>query len=348
MTRPFDNAVPRLSDVAREAGVSRMAAAHVINGTGGATVRVSAATRQRIVAAAERLNYRPNRIAQQLRGARSHVLGVIYDTWNLTVMSARLAALDRHAAQQGYRLMIGQVHGDPAGIQEYLADFRSYGAEGIICLFDLLQGHERTLRPLFDRQQRVVFYGQRLVEHAGCVRVDTADAVRQVVAHLRERGRQRPALLLWNAADPRSILRRQGFLAELKTQKLPLDKERFWSAESGPENPSPETLDQAIDALVQQQGADALITDDDVWAVRLIQRLKQRGYRVPDDVAVVGYDNLELSTVIDPALTTVDQNHEACAEALLRLLREMLEQEEPASMGREITIPPKLIVRQST
>ena len=85
-------------------------------------------------------------------------------------------------------------------------------------------------------------------------------------------------------------------------------------------------LDRALDALVGDNGADALIADDDMWAVRLMQRLKDRGKRVPRDVAVVGYDNLDLATVIDPSLTTVDQNHSAYAHAAIDMVIGMYEQ----------------------
>lgn len=348
MKQSSKKSAPRLIDVALEAGVSRMAAAHVINGTGGSTVRVSQPTRQRILEAAARLNYRPNRIAQQLRGAKSRMLGVIYDTASTAVMWARLTALDREAVRHGYRLMIGQVRSDPEGIQEYFNDFFGRGLDGVICLFDPLRTYEHTIRPMIDRAAHVVFFGRRFAEGAACVRVDTTDGVRQSVAHLVERGRQRPGLVVWNAEDQRSVFRREGFFAELEARKLPIEKQRIWAADTGPEDPSLETLDRAIDALVGQFDADSLIIDDDVWAVRFIQRLKDRGLRVPEDVAVIGYDNLEMGTVVDPPLTTIDQDHEACARAILELLLAMIEGKDSGSSQREIIIRPKLIVRKST
>ena len=90
----------RLSDVARSAGVSRVTVSHVLHGSG-SNVRVRDATRERVLQAARQMGYRPNRTAQQLRGARSKILGVIVDTWNLPVMSSRLAALEQEATRQG-------------------------------------------------------------------------------------------------------------------------------------------------------------------------------------------------------------------------------------------------------
>src|SRR5262245_955819 len=107
---------PRLIDVARQAGVSRATAAQVLNASGGQSVRVSEATRKRVLAVARAVDYRPNRVAQQLKGGRSRLLGVLLDSVNMEVMSNRLAALERRARQQGYRLTIGQVHQDPGAV----------------------------------------------------------------------------------------------------------------------------------------------------------------------------------------------------------------------------------------
>ncbi len=85
-----------------------------------------------------------------------------------------------------------------------------------------------------------------------------------------------------------------------------------------------------------------------VWAAGLIQRLKDRGLRVPADVAVVGYDNLDVATVIDPPLTTVDQNHPEYAKAALDLAIKMNEDDTLPPTQRTVTIQPRLIVREST
>ncbi len=337
----------RLADVAKGAGVSRVTVSHVLHGSG-ANVRVSEATRERVRRIARQLGYRPNRSAQQLRGARSKILGVIVDTWNMPVMSSRLAALEQEATRRGYRLIIGQARNDPDRVREYLEDFGGRAVEGILCLVDLMRGYEKRLRPLFDRDTHLVFHGRPIVKGAACVRVDTSDGVRQSVAHVLDRGRQRPSLVLWNMADERSRLRREGYLAELAARALAADKGLIWSARSASGVPSLEVVDRAIDTLIVRHAADALIADDDVWAARLIQRLKDRGFHVPSDVAVVGYDNLRLATVIDPPLTTVDQNHAAYAHAALDLAIRIHRGDALPRAERIVTVQPKLIVRDST
>lgn len=334
-------------DVARQAGVSRVTVSHVLHGSG-ANVRVSQRTRDRVLRAARQLNYKPNRSAQQLRGARSGILGVIVDTWNVPVMSVRLSALEHEARERGYRLIIGQSRRNAEQVREYLDDFSSRGTDGVFCLLDLMHGDEEVLHPFFDAEAHLVFHGKPIVEGAGCVRVDTASGVRQSLGHLLDRGQQLPALVLWNLADERAVLRHEAYVAELTARGHSVDPQLIWSPESPSLSPTIEELDLAIHMLVTDRGADALVADDDMWAARLIQRLKNAGYRVPDDVAVVGYDNLDMATVIDPPLTTVDQNHQAYARAALDLIIALCEHGSIPETERTITIEPKLIVRDST
>ena len=204
------------------------------------------------------------------------------------------------------------------------------------------------MQPLFQGRQNVIFHGRPLDENGMCVRVDTEDGVRQSVAHLLERGRNRIGLLLSHSTDEFMTLRRQGYAAEFAARGLSLEPNLVWCAEAESGLPDAEALDRAIDILVIQERADAVIAADDVWAVRLIQRLKARGYRVPTDVAVVGYDNLDLATVIEPALTTVDQDHAAYGRAVIKMLRQLIEQGSVEPAARTAVIKPRLVVREST
>ena len=179
----------RLIDVAKRAGVSGATISHVLHGSGG-NIRVSEATRRRVLRVARQLSYKPNRNAQQLRGMRSRILGVIVDTWNMPVMSNRLSALEQEATRRSYRLIIGQGRNDPQRIREYLDDFESRGVEAILCLVDLMRGDQQKLHPLFGAGAKLVFHGKPIVPGAACVHVDTVHGVRQ---SLSPRARPRAA-----------------------------------------------------------------------------------------------------------------------------------------------------------
>jgi len=337
---------PTLSDIAREAAVSRSAAARVLLGTGGDHVRVAASTRTRIEAVARRLRYAPNRQAQQLRGASSKTIGVILDSLNAPVMSQRLFALEAAASRRGYRLLIGQTHGQMDTLREYAADFMGRAVEAVLCLFDLAPGRDERARQCFGKFRKVVFHGRPAWPGGFCVRVDTEAALRDGVEHLIGRGKNRLALSLWNgASDELMALRQQVFEESMTRHKV---RGVVWDAASDGSVPDPGVLDRGIAFMVGKCRADAILASNDIWATRLMLQMQKNGLRVPEDVAVVGYDNLDIASVISPSLTTVDQCHEDYAVAALELLLAVAAGIRLPAGQRIRTIAPRLVVREST
>jgi len=329
-------------DVAARAGVSRATAAQILNHSGGASVRVGANTRARVLEIARAMNYRPNRIAQQLKGVRSKTLGVILDTVNIPVMYQRLAALERKASALGIRLMIGQVHQDPEVMSAYLHDFGSRGIEGLVCLFDLIRGYEKTLQPLFADVSNVVFHGKAMVNGGMCVRVDGQLGSYLLARRLIERGCKRIGWEFWSPDDEMGDVRRAGYEKALKEAGLPVEQRLLFYPEQRSQSPTPSGIEQALRHLIDREKCDAIMCSNDLWAVGLVQALKSRGLSVPGDVAVTGYDNLDVSAIVDPGVTTIDQYHEAYADAVIELIMN------PAARGEgRVTVTPELVVRQS-
>ena len=333
-----------LADVAQAAGVSRTTAAKVLLGTGGDHVRISQNTFRLVSEAAATLQYRPNRAAQRLAGGSTSTFGILMDTVNAPVMNDRLSAIEHEASSRGYRLLIGQLQGRTSVLGDYLADFDSRGVDAIFCLFDLTLERNTRLLPLTGSRRDIVYHGMPLREDGFCVRVDTAQAIGMLVDHLVETGHRRIGIELSNLNDRLIMLRRDAYCNALTARGRPVDETCIWSSAAGTQPASAAQVDEAITALVDGGNADAIIATNDLWAVRLIQALKRRRIKVPRSVAVTGYDNLELSTVIEPALTTIDQDHPAYAKAALDLLIAAAGH----GSGDTLTIRPRLIVREST
>jgi len=337
----------RLVDIAEKAGVSRAAVGHILNNSGMNNVRVSDETRERVLKIAKELDYRPNRAAQQLRGMPTRMLGVILDTVNLSVFSARLAAIEAEAHTRGYRLVIGQVHHDPTEIQAYLDDFADRGMDAVLCLFDVMQDIRPLLQEVLGSNTRVVLHAAPLHKNQPCVRVDTSSAINQLVAHLVERKRKRIGLQLWSETDSLMALRREAWHQAMMNQNLSDEEGLVWLSPEAVQKPSRDAIDLCIQQLVIEHKADAIIASNDEWAVRLIQGLRRWGYEVPSDIAVTGYDNLDIADVIEPSLTTIDQCHAQYAVAALDLAEGLLKGTLTPSERTRI-IDPKLVVREST
>lgn len=338
-----------LVDVAKLAEVSRTTAAKVLLGTGGDHVRIGADARKRVKKAAESLQYRPNRAAQRLAGGHTQTLGILMDTVNAPVMNDRLAALEKEASLRGYRLLIGQLHGDTNTLNDYIADFDSRGVDAIFLLFDVTRGREDRLKPILGNRSDIVLHGKPLGKIGYCVKVDTARAVISLVEHLRKCGCRKIGLQLEDLNDELMQTRKTSYKTALQQCGLPQDSSLIWTAKKNEVSSEPATINAAIDQLVATAEADSIIASNDIWAVRLIQGLKARGYRVPQDVAVTGYDNLDLATIIDPPLTTIDQQHQQYAKAAIDMLISITSADSKLHLHQKtVTIAPQLIIRASS
>lgn len=336
---------PTLANVAKAAGVSRSAAARALLGTGGEHVRVSAATRERIEVTARQLHYSPNRLAQQLRGAASRTIGVILDSVNLPVMTQRLWALESEAQRHGYRLLVGQTHGQSDVLQEYVADFSGRGVEAVLCLFDLSPGRDERAKACFGKFRKVIFHGRPAWSGGYSVRVDTETAIRACVDHLVASGKKAPALCLWNSTqDEMMILRRTAFIEQTARHQL---ESIIWDAAADSETPTPEVLDRGIESMIQQSKADAILATNDAWAAQFILRLQKQGFRIPEDVAIIGFDDLDIARIVSPPLTSIDQRHAEYARSAMELILELVANRRIPPEKRIRTTTPHLVLRES-
>ncbi len=139
-------------------------------------------------------------------------------------------------------------------------------------------------------------------------------------------------------------IRKKAFAGQAARRRM---KAAVWDAAAESETPTPEVLDRGIDFMVHRRRADAIIATNDVWAAQFILRLQQTGRRIPEDVAVIGYDNLDIAQVVSPALTTIDQCHEDYARNALELVLALASGRKIPAAGRLRTITPRLIIRAS-
>lgn len=338
----------RLVDVAARAGVSATLVSQVLRGGGSSTTRVSAATAQRVRRVAEELGYRPNLLARQLKGQSSDVIGVLIGVETTPANLRRLAAIERAAHGRRWRLMIGPFHSSSAGTREYLLDFLSRGIQAVICFHNPAPLYDADLLPLLRQFRAAVFQTIAPYPEACVVDVDRAGGVADACAHLVSRGRRRIGLVLNEnpARDPLMQDRLDGWQRGVTAGGMSPDSALVWWG-SGRFPPTPALVASAVDHLLQN-GCDAVIASNDVWALHLMKALRRAGRRIPDDIALVGFDNLEAAELCDPALTSIDQNNAAFGRAAVNLLGTILDAGDPPKTGGRTVVPPQLVVREST
>lgn len=339
----------RQVDIARALDVSQAAVSLVLSGK---TVdRVGPDKRLQIERMAREMGYLPNLAAQQLKGVRSRLLGVLIGSGAAPVLFDRVSALERAAAARGYRMLVGQVGSDLERLSGYVDDFVARGLDGVVCMSHELQEDPTAVPRLLSRLKHVVYLRRPALENGSYVHIDAADCIHQAVDHLVDRGRRRIGMVILNDFHQANVHRREGYVEAMRRHDLAVKDERIWVGDDrllpNPHEVSNENADRVVDELVRQHNVDAIIAINDDWAAQLIKAVKRLGRRVPDDVAIIGQGNFRIASFFDPEITTLDPQNEVFAQATIDLVVRMIDAE-GAAIHESATVKPKLIVRQSS
>ena len=334
-TRSGSTSAPRSVDVARLAGVSQKTVSRVLNNE----PYVSEQARQKVLEAAEALGYRLNNAARALASGRTRSIGVVSLGTALYGPASLLIGLVRAARDTGYALrVVNTVEGDPSGIAGAVESLLEQGVDGIVISEPIDEG-VLTLAvdvpvlvigapaPFAAPRVVTVGVGADLLAHAATEHLLGLGHL--TVHHLA--GPQR-----WYAARERLEGWRTA-LAERDRDEPPVVS-GDWSAASG---------FAAGRELARDPAVTAVFAANDDMAIGLIRALAEAGRRVPEDVSVVGYDDIPVAAYITPPLTTVRQPFDAIATEGLGILVQAIEN--PGTQPVQAAAPPvELVIRAST
>lgn len=341
----------RIVDVARAAGVSAGTVSRVLSGPDDSTIRVAEDTAARVRRVAEDLGYRPSVVARQLRGKSSRLVAVFIDPNGTPNNSRAVQAMETLAHERGYRLLLAHPMADEARVTEYVDDFLARNVDGLVCVHHAYPEAPHIVPKHAARMKRVVYISLPTVPDVPYVTSDTGAAFRLMTEHVIGRGRTRPALVLPRMGWPGSELKERAFREALQQHGLEQRASSVWAAgrDGEPEGQMlrPATVPALVDRLVVDGGADALLFSNDLWAAAVMQELKRRGLRIPDDVAVASNNNLELARFLDPPLTCIDPRLEVVATQALARVLDAAEAGQPVA-PEAVYVAPELVVREST
>lgn len=330
-----------LETVAREASVHVATAATILNGARSNT-RVSVETRERVVDAARRLGYRPNRLAQNLRKQKTTTVGLVARTVENPFFAHMATVFEDHLLEAGYELIMAMDGGRYRHDGVLLETLVARGVDGLIYWSTRESEGRRLAEEGLDRPVVLCGWPSRRVDSVG---VDFGAGTRLAVEHLLERGRRRIAYFTPEdtARLETATQREVSYRATLAERGLE-PRVAFYGGsvdEIAPAREAAERLGRA------ENPPDALFCFNDLSAVGAIMGLRRAGLSVPEDVAVVGYDAIPIAGELDVPVTTVDlPMSEVCRHAVALLMRRL--QPDPPTEARTIMVPPRLIVRASS
>lgn len=317
-------------DVAAAAGVSRQTVTRAMNDMPG----VSAATKERVLAAARQLAYRPSRYGRGLVGHARRTIGLVVDDLANLYYPQLASAVTASATARGWNVLLAQRR-SAAEPRALLADLAAQA--------DVLIGYPG----LSDAQVRELLAGVPLVRldlgdqtHGAGVELDTTGAMADLVAHLLERGARRPVMLdVGTSGSPTG--RAQDFIAGMAAHGVTVptvscETASFSAGAAG-----------AVALIEAHPEVDAIMAFNDTMACGALKALHEAGIGVPDAVRLAGCDGLDVGAVVHPALTTLAVDMGEVAEAAVGLAVGMDEGAVPLD-GARVRVQHRLLVRAST
>ncbi len=336
---------PTQKDVAELAGVSVATVSHVINNRRGGNVRISEGTRRRVWEAVKELGYFPNASARSLRTQKTHLLAVMVPDITNPFYPELIRGVQSVALKHGYETLVYDCDDRPERERAFVDAMIRRRVDGVILVpfhlqpEDFLDFHRGNIPVAVSIAEPFPAPGVDFVV------IDEINAVKQAMAHLIARGHRRIAHITgaMDTAPGRNRLR--GYREALLEAGLGYDESlvRYGNFRS-------DGVAELVASLFVHPAGEgrptAVFAANDVMAIAALNALLRGGWRVPEDVAVVGFDDIPAAQTMYPALTTVAQDTQLLGRRLAELIMERLHSDEPYP-ERKISYQFRFVARES-
>ncbi|MET0694703.1 MAG: LacI family DNA-binding transcriptional regulator [Propionibacteriaceae bacterium] len=337
--RPAQLKPARIKDVAALAGVSLKTVTNVVHDR----PYVKPETRERVKAAIDELGYRPSLAGRQLQSGRSNTVTLAVPRIDEPYLGALAHAMIAAATPRGYTVLIDETGGGAEHEELAATGYPGHGIDGVIFSPAALDPQHLAA---MSHNTPMVLLGEHLADStADHVAIDNMQSARDVVSHLLDGGRQRIAFL-GNQPDRLTgvgELRNQGYRAQMA--EAGLEVLEGWTAPAS-RFTREEGESRADDFLRTGVALDALVCASDLLAIGAMRAFRRHGVVVPDDVAVVGWDNIVDAVYHLPSLSSVASDLARLAELTLDALVNRIEGDR--SVGTSYVVPHQLLVRESS
>lgn len=307
-----------IKDVAKKAGVSTATVSRIINNRPGYTVE----TKEKVLRVIEQLGYHPNAIARGLVGKRTQTIAVLVPKLSSTLISMFVSGIENISHKMGSSVIVCHTESDGKKTMKYLQLLRDKQVDAIIFTSERLKEEYYNFVKEMDIPL-VLLSTESFTYPVPYVKVNDRNAAFTATEYLIKKGHRKIGMISGNkndmiAGQPRI----DGFISALKTFNIPFDEKNIVSTkdfnfESGIEG---------FKALKQQfPNVSAVFSASDEIAIGVLQTAYQMGINVPDDLSVIGYDNLDIAEMSIPPLTTVAQPLIEMGEMAAKIVFEMLE-----------------------
>jgi len=333
-----------LKDVAQKAGVSTQTVSRVINKFS----FVSGETRQRVEAVVEQLGYRPNMLARSLSQQRSSTLGIVTFDLRYIGTSRTLSGIADKADELGYMLLIKELNNYIVHrIDDVIDSLLARQVDGILwAVPEIGDNHAWIEERIQNIPVPVVFVAMQPREGIPSVATDNFQGAVVAVLHLLDCKRKKIGHISGPAGWWEADERKRGWRETLGAAGFPTSEQHCaqgdWSSASG---------EQAVTQLLESfPDMDAVFVANDQMALSVLREVCRRGIRIPEQLAVIGFDDIPESNYFYPSLTTISQDLHLLGEKAVQGVVELIRarQENGPFSAQSLLITPKLVVRETS
>ena len=295
---------------------------------------------------ANELGYLPNAVATNLRRSKTHSIGVIVPKIDVHFHSRAISGIEEVAYKSGYNVSIYQSNNSLEREISITSILQARMVEGIIACLSL-ESHNTAHFAIFKELEVPIVFFDRAPHSPDInkVVIDDYAAAFKATEHLISLGRKNIAHIAGNQSTDIFKDRLEGYKAALTQNNIPIRKELIVYTDMLSYQ---EGIVAANKLLSQKIILDALFCANDYSAISAIQTFIKNKYRVPEDIAVVGFSNYPISEIIEPTLTTIDDSAYEMGKAAAKLLLRHINEEDPLIASETIRIRTQLIERNST
>jgi LacI family transcriptional regulator len=328
-----------IRDVARRAGVSIATVSRAVN----RIPTVAPELARRVWQAIDEVGYLPNTQARALVSGRSHMLGLIVSEITNPFFPELVQEFENLAVAQGYEVLIGSTNYSPERTESLIRRMLQRNVDGVAVMTFGIE--EDLVQKLVEREFPLVFVdaGPDL-PNIRVLKVDYGEGIRQAVQHLAALGHRRIAFVSGPLRLRSAVARRDAFFKSMAELGLTVPGEHMVEGDH--------TMEGGMGAMERLTALTelptAVLCSNDMTAIGVLHALYRTTHNVPQDISVVGFDDIHLAQFMLPPLTTVQMSCKDLATAAVEALRAGIERDHPRAAKTKWHIPTRLVVRQST
>ncbi|MCD6647377.1 substrate-binding domain-containing protein [Vibrio cholerae] len=326
-----------MKDIARLAGVSTSTVSHVIN----KSRFVSDEIAERVNNAAQQLNYAPSALARSLKMNRTKTIGMLVTTSTNPFFGEVVKGVERSCYHQGYNLILCNTEGDNQRMKASINTLLQKRVDGLLLMCSTLEGERLDVFDRYPDIPIVVMDWGPILFASDKIQDNSLQGGYMAAKHLIECGHKEIGCITGPLIRHQAQMRYEGYKRALAEAGIAINPD--WIVESDFEC---EGGYQAFEKLYQRgKLPSALFVSNDMMAMGVIQAASQRGLRVPDDLSLIGYDDVHIAKFMTPALTTIHQPKYRLGKAAVDTLLYRLEN--PDTTAQVVQLEPTLVARNS-